>query len=496
MIDGSPVKSTSEILREHYPGTARTPNVPGATEDNFHLKDGLKAVEPPVDFTPMATIAPSLSPRRLDNSHAEEPNHFEVLKQVERVTASKHFRNSKRYPALLKFVVEHALAGRMDVLKERTLGIEVFGRSNDYDTNADPVVRVTAGEIRKRIAQYYQADGHDHELRIELPVGSYVPQFSWPSNGHGVIESRSMEMEELGPSLDVHDGLTDAIPIPEEITQHPPLQTARKRSFRQLSIGALLLLGLIAAGATLGINAWRARQSRKGVDYIWKPVLAGDSPALIAIGVHSLDASGKDLSPETHVSSPSEAAGNMLSSMIRSDMVPVSDIVSYSQITKLLTERGRTYRTQGYSGTTFEELQRGPVILVGGFDNLWTLRLTSTLRYRFETPEALVGVIVDSERPTTKWTFDNGQSAVGNSRDYAIVASFFDPRIQQHVVIAAGIGKSGTAAAADFLTTNSYLQAWLSRTKVSNNKNVEIVLSTEIVEGQQGPPQVVASFTW
>ncbi len=89
-------------------------------------------------------------PARIEH---EEPNRFEVLKQLDRIIASRHFRNSKRYPALLKFVVEHTLAGRIDALKERTLGIEVFGRPNDYDTNADPVVRVTAGEIRKRIAQ-------------------------------------------------------------------------------------------------------------------------------------------------------------------------------------------------------------------------------------------------------------------------------------------------------------------------------------------------------
>jgi hypothetical protein len=136
------------------------------------------------------------------------------------------------------------------------------------------------------------------------------------------------------------------------------------------------------------------------------------------------------------------------------------------------------------------------VILIGGFDNVWTLRLTSKLRYRFVNPGARVGVIVDSDGPATNWSFDNGQSALSNTRDYAIVASFFDPRIEQRVLIAAGIGKSGTAAATEFLTNNNYLDAWLSQTKPSKSKNVEIVLSTEIVEGQQGPPQIVASYSW
>ncbi len=101
----------------------------------------------------------------------------ELLHQLERLVSSKHFRNSKRYPSFLRFVVEQTLAGKTESLKERTLGIDVFARPNDYDTNADPIVRVTAGEIRKRIAQYYQEPGHEDELRIDLPLGSYVPHF-------------------------------------------------------------------------------------------------------------------------------------------------------------------------------------------------------------------------------------------------------------------------------------------------------------------------------
>src|SRR5260370_40871559 len=62
-------------------------------------------------------------------------------------------------------------------MKERTVGVDGFARPSHYDTNEDPIVRVTAGEIRKRIAQYYQEPGHGEELRIDLPLGSYVPHF-------------------------------------------------------------------------------------------------------------------------------------------------------------------------------------------------------------------------------------------------------------------------------------------------------------------------------
>ena len=58
--------------------------------------------------------------------------------------------------------------------------IEIFGRDAEYDTASDPIVRVTAAEIRKRVAQYYQDPTHDQELRIALPSRSYIPQFHWP----------------------------------------------------------------------------------------------------------------------------------------------------------------------------------------------------------------------------------------------------------------------------------------------------------------------------
>src|ERR1700691_4998487 len=100
-----------------------------------------------------------------------------VLKELDAILTSYHFRGSKRYPAFLKYVVKAALDGRSGDLKERTLGIEVFDRDPDYDTSADTVVRFTAGEVRKRIAQYYHENGISSRIHIEIPRGSYAPEF-------------------------------------------------------------------------------------------------------------------------------------------------------------------------------------------------------------------------------------------------------------------------------------------------------------------------------
>ncbi len=126
--------------------------------------------------TPMASISPGTPPAGtwLPQTQAERDS---VLRQLDRILESPLFRSSKRNPALLKFIVEQTLEGHGDAIKERILGIEVFGRAPDYDTNLDHVVRTAAGEVRKRLAQYYMRTGADDEIRIEVPAGSYVAQF-------------------------------------------------------------------------------------------------------------------------------------------------------------------------------------------------------------------------------------------------------------------------------------------------------------------------------
>jgi len=125
-------------------------------------------------FEPVAlpTAAAGVSDTDVDRASIEA--------QLVRILGNSLFKNSKRYPNLLRYAVERTLDGHPEELKERTLGVKVFGREPDYDTNLDPVVRTTAAEIRKRLAQYYQEPDHEFEPRIELPLGRMPPGFTGP----------------------------------------------------------------------------------------------------------------------------------------------------------------------------------------------------------------------------------------------------------------------------------------------------------------------------
>src|SRR6185312_2953036 len=101
---------------------------------------------------------------------------------------------SRRYSSLLRYVVEHGLDNTGEPPKERTIGFDVFGRNPAYDTNSDPVVRTTAAQLRRRIAQYYLQAEHAGELEISLPPGGYQPEFRWPAEDlTAAVETISIE---------------------------------------------------------------------------------------------------------------------------------------------------------------------------------------------------------------------------------------------------------------------------------------------------------------
>src|SRR5215469_13962881 len=108
---------------------------------------------------------------------AGRPTEKQIREELDRVLASHEFRTSKRSQDFLRYVTENTLSGHADQLKERTIGIEVFGRSTSYEPSDDATVRVKAGEVRKRLGIYYAGEGAQDPVRIELPPGTYIPEF-------------------------------------------------------------------------------------------------------------------------------------------------------------------------------------------------------------------------------------------------------------------------------------------------------------------------------
>jgi hypothetical protein len=388
-----------------------------------------------------------------------------IEQQLERLVSNSYFSHSRRFPTFLRYVVSETLAGNTEQLKERTLGIEIFGKDADYDTSTEPIVRVTAAEIRKRIAQYYQDAGHEQEMRLSLPPGSYVPHFEFPSQP----------------------------PLPDAISTLPPTHPVdplpQAASHRRLWIltSLLALTALIAAGATL---TWRHAHQSAFADF-WSPILSPADPVLFCVADQTQYASLslRDAAQPNH---QVELKDNLTA-------VVIDDLSVIAKIAGVLQSAGHKYDLRGESTTTLMDLRNGPSVIVGAFDNAWTLRLLNPLRFHFANDPAMTTFsIVDAAHPErTDWTIHRQQQlATNNYHDYAIVARFTDNTTGKPTIIAAGIGRGGTIAAGEFLTNEGLLQSVLAQRPSRQSQNLEVVLSTQIIDGEPGTPKIESVYYW
>jgi TolB-like protein len=113
----------------------------------------------------------------LSDTDVVQPTPDEVRQQLDRVLRSDGFANADRMSAFLRFVVERALAGEGDRVKEYLIGVEVFGRDDKYDPRLDSIVRVEARRLRSKLEEYYAREGRQDPIEIQLRRGGYVPSF-------------------------------------------------------------------------------------------------------------------------------------------------------------------------------------------------------------------------------------------------------------------------------------------------------------------------------
>ncbi len=399
------------------------------------------------------------------------PPHL-VEQQLLRIQSSPHFSHSRRYPSFLSYVVHKTLTGCQDDLKERTIGVEAFGRSPNYDLNADPVVRVTAGEVRKRLAQYYYQPEHLDELRIELRPGSYIPEFKL-APGQPVAPS----VEEPVP---LEPALTPAEVLPVD---EPPRQIRtfhRSRTLILASAGGLLVLAtILLAGTYLHTSA---------VKLFWGPILTNHEPVLISVG-SVLALTG------TQASSAGDASvgGHPL----HSDPVALADTVAMAKIQEVLAQNNRAINVQSSAQTSFSDLQKGPIVLISGFNNPWTMRLTEPMRFHFVRPSVDTFEIQDRVDPKRKWSVFTSLALNKVTDDYGLIARFYDPLTEQIVVVAAGVGENGTIAAAEVLSDDRSLEDLKHDHLMPGEKaNFEAVIQVRMIDGKPGRAKIVATHTW
>jgi hypothetical protein len=374
---------------------------------------------------------------------------FEKREELRRVLQTPRFANSPKKSRFLEFVSEQTLLGNGEKLNEYLIGTEVYGRGPDFNPQEDPIVRVQAHEIRRALKKYYEEEGKTSPLRIDLPLGHYIPVFS-----KAAVE--------------------DTAPQAAQETEGP------SRSAQSARWHYAMIIGLAAACAILSLflirersrteQLSRARQSlpklQEELEWFWKPFLPPAEPPIIVIPNHPLlRAAHNGDSPETLVNSheiPKAALPEFRDTIhfrelkrflfvpSSTDFTAVGETMGLLDFFELFSRAGQKCRLQQSRLVTFEEIKRGNAILLGG-NQLWSGKV-------FLNPEGFrfqASVIVNKnprpgEKPIYKPEFDPVTNHL--TRDYALVLMLPNERRENRILLVYGIYTQGSQAAIEFLT--------------------------------------------
>jgi hypothetical protein len=394
-------------------------------------------------------------PSRLTEEHIRE--------ELNRVLASHEFRSSKRSQDFLRYVVENTLHGQGDMLKERTIGIEVFGRPTSYDPSDDATVRVKAGEVRKRLGLYYSDLGSHNAIRIELPSGTYVPEF------HSQAAAVPLQPAPGGPASPAADAVV-------AVERRAAWLTPRR-------IAAAAVLLAVAAVAVWAV----ARPAVTALDEFWAPVLKGSSPLQLCAAY--VPVYGVDIDPSI---TPPTQVGDF--TLLTDQFVGGGDLIAISRLSAMLARSRHVYRIKVGNDVSFADLRSGPAVLVGFSYTKWK-QISSQMRYFVDGFRRPAGITDNGK--LTDWVLPALPRDRHTAEDYAIVSRVFHPDTRAMLVELAGITQYGTDAAAD-LVTNSDLMAEALRDAPAGwqKKNLQLVLHVKVISGAPSSPTIVKKFFW
>jgi len=406
----------------------------------------------------------------------------DVRLTLEQLLEDSLFRRSGRYSALLHYIVEKALDGMSAELKERTIGIDVFHRPIDYDTNVDPVVRFC--EIRKRLAQYYRTST-DAVIEIDVPIGSYAPLFRRRT---ALVEDE--QFVPLAEPSSPEAGESVASPIfPGRDQSRPAISSpsfTRRRMVLFTSAIALILLCCIAF-------AFKSRFSPDPLKEVWEPFLNRNRPVTICTGTPY------PVTPDPVTESPTDSPNLSIEQHFLQEghRISLPTAATIAQISGFLEAHDQAFVLTEAEANSLDNLRSRPLVLVNANNNKWTLLLLNPLRFHFQSKEDL-SYIVDRDYPERlDWHVDFSKPYIQQTEDYAIVARLFNPTTKAPVMVLAGIGSNGTQAAGEFSVSPQAL-ADLARMAPRGwqTENFEAVLKVEVIQGHLGATKIVAADFW
>lgn len=420
-------------------------------------------------------------------SECDDATRANILAEAQFILGHASFKNSRRCVTLFRHLVDCFLEDDQESLKERVLGVAVFGRNPDYDSNSDPIVRIAANEIRKRLAQCYEERDNQSLIRIHLIPGSYQLQ----------IERLHPDTSNMGSRVQTALPSSSEENTAEHDSAHIP---SRHGSWLKLSRLHVMLIALTLASIVLLLWYLRSSYPASNSTALWSPLLRGDEPILICINDRR-DISDSERMRKWAYTAAETIATRRIPDTALSDLhVPATSIVDARVAARVMAIFARQHHDsmiQGSSAVTLDDLRKHSDVLIGAFDNPWSLVLLSQLRYHVMLdPVTQDEWIEDTHYPGKREWSGNGKLQFSDSSaDFALITRYNSPDTGKWILAIGGLGMHGTEAAGELISSTTLLNL-LPRNIVNSDKNFQIVIRTIVINGHTGPPQIVASYVW
>ena len=444
----------------------------------------------------------------------ETEKDLELLKRhLKEVIDGAAFKASHRSGQFLKYIVDQAIAGHCESLKERVIGIELFGRSPSYDTGEDAIVRVTASDVRKRLLQHYGKEGAPSEFRISLPLGAYIPEIArgarLSANGNSHLGGTEVEPDHVAdrPHPDLLQG-----PI------HAPLNDVTESS--RSGIGARIAwLSFIAALGTLALLAFASiDRNRYSVveavprsSLLWSAFFRSPHSTQIITSdpnIAEIEAftgsqlSISDYANHNYIPDPSKLTPEVTSfcrNILRGDEAAVVDMPVAVYIGQMAFASSRNVSIHAARSRRIQDLasEDNFVFLGSPRTNPWSALFSDQLDFRFVFDPKTKTEFIRNEHPRPQEASAYVPTAPGwqTGRSFATLALAKNPDQVGQVLLVAGATHEGTAAAGRFITDTPRLNATLTKCGVKNSGEVQhwqLLLQLNAMAGSPSNVDVVA----
>jgi hypothetical protein len=442
-----------------------------------------------------------------------EQNVASLQTHLKEIIDGAAFKGSHRSGQFLKYIVDQAIAGRFEALRERAIGIELFGRSPSYDTGEDAIVRVTASEVRKRLLQHYGASGPGSEFRISLPAGSYVPEIiRTPHYGEKAEANGTIAEPGVASPIVLEPPVSSPLNLPDPTARPhnlPTDVTSRLSNKWALFAVACLVLNI----ALWGIFVLVSRPTRAPSARIlpWAAFFHPDRPTILVTsdpniaeiqGLTKTTVSASDYANQRYlplVGSVSPEILHFSRDILRGDKAANVDTPIIANVAELGRENSAKISVRPARDLRLSDLdtESNFIFLGSPRSNPWTGLFSDQLDFRFQLDGTSQQEIIENARPRSGESASYIATAKGyeTGESFATISFLANPDHVGQLLLLGGVNAEGTKAAGELVTNTQALSTVLTQCGIRSSlptQHFQLLLRVNVMAGSPRNFEVLA----